>query len=229
MIADALIVVPKFDDLVFSSRDEVLSFGGDGKSVDLTGLGAIEHSDGLSVEAIPVGDLPVGSSGQELGLIGVVEDLLKHGRLEEALDSSVVDDVPDDGGTVVGGRDGLVVLLVDLNVGNAASVFLEGSLHDLRLGSDPPDSDFSFHASGDDSLTVVGGHDGGDTVVVGVVDGVQEFARLGEEGADLTVVPSGNNALSVGHELDGVALKSGNLNSEKLLTSRGVPHADVVH
>jgi len=46
----------------------------------------------------------------------VVENLLEHGRLEEAHHSGVVDDIPDDGGAIVGRGNSLSVLTVDLNV-----------------------------------------------------------------------------------------------------------------
>lgn len=217
VVLDSFIVVPDLDDLVFSSGDVVLSFVEDGKGVDLTGAGSIEHADGLSVEAIPVGDLAVGTGGKDLRLIGVVEDGLEHGGLEEAHDTGVRLDVPDDARAIVRGGDGVGVGLVDLNIRDSASVFLEGSLHDLGLSSDSPDSDFSFHSSGDNVVAVVGGGEGGDSMVVGVVDGVEELSRLGEEGTDLTVVPSRDDALTVGHEAAGVAFKSGNLNTEELL------------
>lgn len=218
VVLDSFIVVPDLDDLVFSTGDVVLSFVEDGKGVDLTGAGSIEHADGLSVEAIPVGDLAVGTGGKDLRLIGVVEDGLEHGGLEEAHDTGVRLDVPDDARAIVRGGDGVGVGLVDLNIRDSASVFLEGSLHDLGLSSDSPDSDFSFHSSGDNVVAVVGGGEGGDSMVVGVVDGVEELSRLGEEGTDLTVVPSRDDALTVGHEAAGVAFKSGNLNTEELLT-----------
>ena len=68
----------------------------DGKSVQFSGLGAVKHTDGLTIEAVPVGDLAVRSSGEELRLIWVVDDLLEHGGFKEALDPDVLNDVPDD-------------------------------------------------------------------------------------------------------------------------------------
>ena len=65
-------------------------------------------------------------------------------------------------------------------------------------------------------------------MVVCVVDGVEEFARLGEEGSDLSVVPSREDALSIGHEFDAVALEAWNLNSEEFLSALGVPDTDVI-
>jgi hypothetical protein len=122
----------------------------------------------------------------------------------------------------------LGVLLVDLDVRDSASMFLERSFHDLGLSADSPDSDFTFHASRDNLLAVTGACDGGHSVVVGIVDGVQELSRLWQEGSDLTIVPTGKNGLTIRLEEDAVALKAGDLNSKELLSSLGVPDSDVV-
>ena len=68
------------------------------------------------------------------------------------------------------------VLLVDLDVRDSASVLLEGSLHDLGLSSDSPDSDLALHASRDNLLAIVGSSDGSHTVVVSIVDSEQELS-----------------------------------------------------
>ena len=95
-VADPLIVVPELDSLILTSRDEMLTCFSDSQGVDFTGFRTIKHSDGLSIEAVPVGDLSVAAGGKHLRFIGVVEDLLEHGGLEEAHNSSIVDDVPND-------------------------------------------------------------------------------------------------------------------------------------
>jgi hypothetical protein len=79
IISDSLIVVPHLDSLVLTTRDEVLSGFSDGKSVDFSGLGSIKHSNGLTIEAVPVSDLSVTSGGEYLRLIRVVKHLLEHG------------------------------------------------------------------------------------------------------------------------------------------------------
>lgn len=101
IVADSLVIVPQLDDLVLSGGDEVLSLLHDGQGVDLTNWGAVEHADGLSVEAVPVGDLAVRSSGQQLRLVWVVKHLLEHGGLEQAHDASVRHNVPNDARSVV--------------------------------------------------------------------------------------------------------------------------------
>ena len=100
VIINTFIVVPDLKSLVLATRDEPLSRLGDGKGIDLTSLRAIEHSNGLTIEAVPVGNLSVATSGQNLRLIGMVQNLLEHGGLEEAHDSGAGNDIPNDGGTI---------------------------------------------------------------------------------------------------------------------------------
>ena len=66
MVADALIVVPKLDDLVVSTGDEVLASSEDGESVELAGVATVEHADCLTIIAVPVGDLAVRAGCQKL-------------------------------------------------------------------------------------------------------------------------------------------------------------------
>jgi len=98
----------------------------------------------------------------------------------------------------------------------------------LGLSGDAPDANFTLLATGDDSLAVVGGLECGNTVVVCIVDGVQKLAGLGQEGADFTIGPTGKDGLTVTHKGNTVALKAGNLDSEQLLSSKGVPNSNVM-
>lgn len=65
-VVDALIVVPKLDDLVVTGGDEVLALLEDGEGVELAGVGAVEQADGLAVVAVPIADLAVGAGRQQL-------------------------------------------------------------------------------------------------------------------------------------------------------------------
>ena len=107
-------------------------------------------------------------------------------------------------------------------------MLLKGGSHDLGLCSDLPDSDLTAITSRNNLLAVVGGGERSNTVVVCVVDGVQQTARLRQESPDLAIAPSREDAASVVHELDSVALEAWHLNSEKLLSSLGVPDTNVV-
>jgi hypothetical protein len=223
-----LIVAPDLNNLVFTARHEVLSSSGNGKSVDLALGGAVQHADGLSIEAIPVGDLAVGTSSQELRLIGVVYNSLKHSGLEHAHNTGVGNNVPDDDGTIVRAGDSLSVVVVNIDLVDAATVLLKRAFHDLGLSGDAPDADLTLLATGDDSLAVVGGLEGSNAVVVGIVDGVEELAGLGKEGTDLAIGPAGEDGLAVAHEGNTVALKAGNLDSEEFLSGQRVPDSNVV-
>ena len=101
VVADTFIVVPKSDDLIFSTRDEVFTLLHDSKCIKLSRLRAIKHTYRLSIEAVPVSDFAVGSCGEELRLVWVEDDLLEHGGLKEALDSNVGNNIPDDARSVV--------------------------------------------------------------------------------------------------------------------------------
>ena len=78
IVADALIVVPKSHSFILSSRDEVLTFLHNCKSIKFSRLGTVEHTDGLSIEAVPVSDLAVGSGGKELRFVWMVDYLFEH-------------------------------------------------------------------------------------------------------------------------------------------------------
>lgn len=69
--------------------------------------------------------------------------------------------------------------LVYLNFVDSAAMFLEGGFHDLGLSSNFPDAYLALLTSRDDSLAVVCWHQGGDTVVVSVVNCVKQFTRAG--------------------------------------------------
>ena len=45
-------------------------------------------------------------------------------------------------------------------------------------------------------------------MVVSVVDSVEELSGLWQEGSDLAITPTRQNALAVSHELNGVAFKA---------------------
>ncbi len=78
-VVDSLIVVPKFDNLVHASGDEVFALVVDGESVELTSVRAVEQTDSLAVIAIPVADFAIRAGSEKLGLIGVIDNLLEHG------------------------------------------------------------------------------------------------------------------------------------------------------
>ena len=60
------------DDFVRSGRDEGIARGGDSERIELGRLRAVEDADGRAVVRVPVRDLPVGPSRQQLALIRVI-------------------------------------------------------------------------------------------------------------------------------------------------------------
>ena len=64
---------------------------------------------------------------------------------------------------------------------------------------------------------------------MGVVDDVHLLARLGVEGSDLPIGPSGDDGLAVPHEGDSVALAVGVVDTKELGAILGVPDTDVIH
>lgn len=63
VIADAFVIVPEADFLVLASGDEVLTRLSDCKSINLAGFRSIKHSDGLTVIAVPIGNLSIAAGG----------------------------------------------------------------------------------------------------------------------------------------------------------------------
>ena len=81
--------------------------------------------------------------------------------------------------------------------------------------------------SGDDEVAARRGRDCGASTGVGVVDDVHQLAALGVEGANLAIVPAGDNRLAIIHEMNAMAFEVLDLDAEDLLTSLGVPDANV--
>ena len=76
---------------------------------------------------------------------------------------------------------------------NFLLMLLERVDHGLGELTDSPDPDLTFLTAGDDSGAVGGGGHGGDAVDVGVVDDVHLLSRLGVEGTDFAIRPTGDD------------------------------------
>jgi hypothetical protein len=70
-------------------------------------------------------------------------------------------------------------------------MLLEGTLHDLSLTTNSPDTDLTLVTSRDDLLAILSACKSSDTVVVSVIDSEEELTRLRKEGTNLTIVPAG--------------------------------------
>mmetsp|Transcript_50891 Transcript_50891/g.121716 ORF Transcript_50891/g.121716 Transcript_50891/m.121716 type:complete len:431 (-) Transcript_50891:287-1579(-) len=159
----------------------------------------------------------------------MVDQALEHRRLEEAQLSRLRKEVPDDARAVGRGRYGLLVVRRDLDTPNTAAMLLEGGIHRLCLEANVPDADLSLHASRHDATTIRCQCQGGDAVLVRVVDGVEELATLRKEGPHLAVRPSRDDGLPVPHEVNAEAFHVWNLDAQELLPRHRIPNADVRH
>jgi len=93
-------------------------------------------------------------------------------------------------------------------------MLLQGTIHDLCLSTNSPDSHFTFHTSGYNFLAIISSTQGGNTVVVSIVNGIKKLSRLWKEGSDLSIIPSGQDALTILGEVEAVAFKARYFDSE---------------
>ena len=103
----------------------------------------------------------------------MIDYLLEHGGFKEALNPNVLEDIPDNAGTVVRSRHSLSVVLADLNVSDSSSMLFERSFHDLCLRADSPYTYFAFHTARHNSCAVIGWHERRYTMIVGVIDSIE--------------------------------------------------------
>ena len=118
--------------------------------------------------------------------------------------------------------------MANANISDTTTMLLEGGSHDLSLVSDLPDADLTLHTTGDDTLAIVSWVQGGNTVVMGVVDRVEKLAGLRGESTHLAITPTGKDGTTVAHEFNTEAFEAWHFDSEQLLSRSGVPHTDVV-
>ena len=130
----------------------------------------------MAIVAVPVANLTVGAGSQDLRLIGMVNDLLEHGRLEEAHNAVSSYDVPNNARAVVRGRNSLSIVLVDSDVRDTATMLLQRCSHDLGLHTNLPDSHFTFHTSGHNTCAVIGWLQSSNAVVMCIVDCIKKTA-----------------------------------------------------
>lgn len=171
-VANAFIVIPNSEPAVLSTRNEVLSFGSDVKSVQLV-LRSFDGANDLPIIFFPICDFPIRSRCKNLVLFSVEYGLLEGGGLEETQQPGPALEVPNDAGTVTAGTDCLRVIATDLDRPHPAPVLLHRCLHHLRLLSDLPNPDLALSAARYYALSVGSGSDRSAAVVVGVVDDIQ--------------------------------------------------------
>lgn len=98
----------------------------------------------------------------------------------------------------------------------------------LPVGGHLPQSHLALAPAADEVATVGCGGQRRDTLVVGVVDGVDEATGERSEGADYAVVPRGEDRLAVVREHHAGAAEVGHADAEQLLHGAHGPDAHVV-
>ena len=206
--ARALVVSPNLDILVAAAGDHLRPIRADVQRVDLGSLGAVHDADGAPVESLPPRNLAIGAGGHDLGLIGVIRASLEEGVRGELAAAVKGGEVPDDGAAVGARTDALAVVGAQREGVHGTLVLLHGRQHRLRLGSDAPDADEPFDAAGHNLPAAAAPANRGH-LLVSVVDGVHQTARLRCKDANLTVGPAGQDAAAVRHEGHALALDVG--------------------
>lgn len=158
----------------------------------------------------------------------MIHHLFEHSWFKEANASSESLQVPNDAWSIWWSRDSHLVIPLDFNVIDSGSVLFKRSFHSLCLSSNFPDSNLSFHTSRDNSGAVTGGSKSSYPMVVGIIDSVEEFSRLGKESSDLSIIPTWDNTLSIVNKVNAESFKPWDFNSEQLLPSLSIPNSDVV-
>lgn len=77
VVLQSIIVSPNSEDCVFSSSCEVFSLFCDCQSVELSFIRSVNLPNDLAIKFLPVGNLPVGSSRQQLVLLRMEHDLFE--------------------------------------------------------------------------------------------------------------------------------------------------------
>ena len=176
-----VVVAPNFEDGVFSSRYKMLTRASDCESIQFSFLGSVNLANNLTIELLPISDLAVTASGQKLILVRMEDNLFEQRRFEQADDSAVAIQIPDNAATVAARADCLIVVLADLNRPDSSTVFLERGLHRLGLLADLPNTHLAFAASRKNLLAVSSCSDSRYSVMVGIVDDIEDLTRLGKE------------------------------------------------
>lgn len=227
VITNALIVIVNSQLSVLAAWEEMLSLSCQVNCVQLF-LWAFNRSDDCAIVLFPVSDLSVGTSCQNLIFFVVKKGLLESCWFEQAKESCVIFQVPNNTWSVTACWNSLWVVFVDLDWPNTASVFFQWGFHDLSLLGDSPNSDLTFSTAWNDSVAICSCSYRRASVIMSVIDDVKQFTRLGQEGSDLTITPSWDDWLSIMHEKYAVALKAWDLNSQEFLSVFGIPDSDFV-
>lgn len=155
ILADPWIIIINSELSILTSNDKVISLVSDCNWIQLA-FRAFQWPDDLTIIFLPISDLPIAAGSENMVLFRVEDCLLEGGRLEQAQNSGMWFDIPDDSGAIPTRTHSLCVFFVDLNWPDPSPVLLHAGFHSLCLFGDPPNSDFSFCSPWNYSLSIDG-------------------------------------------------------------------------
>ena len=227
IIANSLIIIINPQLSILSTWEEMLSFGSQVNCVQFL-IWPFDWSNYCSVILLPISYLSVWTCCQNLVFLIVEKGLFEGGWFEQTQKSCVILKIPNNAWPIATGWDCLRVVFVDLNWPYSASVFLKWGLHDLSLFGDFPNSNFTFSTTWNDSGTICSCSYCCASMIMSVINDIQQFTRLRQESSDFTIAPSWNDRFSIVHEEYTVTFEAWNLNSQKFLSILCVPNSDFV-
>ena len=136
--------------------------------------------------------------------------------------------VPNDARTIPTSTNCLTIFFVDLNGPNPSTMLLQRSFHNLSLLGDFPYSNLTLSSSRNNPLAIGCSSYSCASMIVSIVDNIQQFAWLWEKCSNLSIRPAWNNRLSILHKMNTKAFKSRHLYSEELLSVVGIPYPNFV-
>jgi hypothetical protein len=152
-VADSLIIIPDLQPSILSSRNKVLSFMSNIQGIEFT-IRALDRTDNLPIEFLPISNLSIRSSSKNLVLFGVENSLFEGSRLEQAEKPCSTLKIPYNARSITASTHGLRIVLTYLDTPDSASMLLHRGLHDLSLLADSPDTNFTLSTSRNNSFSV---------------------------------------------------------------------------
>jgi hypothetical protein len=96
---------------------------------------------------------------------------------------------------------------------NFLLMLLQRVYHRLGQLTNSPDPNFSFLPTGHNPGAVTGASHSSNSIDMGIIDDKHLLSGLGVEGTDLSIAPARDDAFSITHESDRVALTIGVVDS----------------
>ncbi len=197
------------------------------QGVELT-LRSFDRSNDLSIKFLPVSDFSIRTNSQNLILFSIEKGLFEGRSLEHAQKTRVFFKVPYNAWTIATSRNCLGIVFADLDWPDSTPMFFEWDFHDLSLFCDSPNTNLSFSTSWNYPLAIWSWGNCSASMVVSVIDDIQEFARLRKENSNLTIWPTWNDTFTIMSKRNWEALKPWNLNSKQFLPVFRIPYPNLV-